>query len=133
MNERDRLLARIVVDESGCWIWHGHCDRHGYGRCGRGLAHRASYETFVGEIPAGLQLDHLCRVRNCVNPEHLEPVTMLENIRRGFNANKTHCIHGHEFTPENTYRKPKTTARNCRACVAEHARRYRARLRLANS
>jgi hypothetical protein len=80
--------------------------------------HRWAYETLVGPIPDGLVIDHLCRVRNCVNPDHLEPVTHRENIRRGeagaWNRVKTHCPQGHEYTPENT--RYSGTTRNCREC-----------------
>lgn len=113
------------VDKSGdCWIWTAAIDRGGYGRYKHKAAHRVSYELLVGPIPQGLDLDHLCRVRACVNPSHLEPVTRRENLLRGDtvtarNAAKTHCIHGHEFTHENTYmaKKPRGgVARICRAC-----------------
>ena len=87
------------------------------------LAHRFSYELLVGPIAPGLELDHLCRVRACCNPAHLEPVTPLENFRRGYaiaaiNARKTHCKHGHEFSPENTYvyTGKQGTSRICREC-----------------
>lgn len=85
------------------------------------FTHRVVYELRVGPIPEGLELDHLCRVRHCANPEHLEPVTGRENIRRGtspsaINGRKTHCKNNHEFTPENTYVSPlgKRTCRTCR-------------------
>lgn len=85
-----RLRQRYVEDESGCWLWVGECNDNGYGRFsvkGRKVyAHRSSYEIHVGPIPEGLHIDHLCRVRNCVNPEHLEPVTRSENVRRGIRA-----------------------------------------------
>lgn len=98
-----------------CWVWAGSTQRLGYGNFGVKFksgwrivpAHRWAYEFCVGPIPDGLTLDHLCRVRNCVNPDHLEPVTLRENILRGENmaaryARRTHCDKGHEFTPENT-------------------------------
>jgi hypothetical protein len=110
-----------VVGE--CWEWTGARERKGYGRFRSQPAHRWSYELLRGEIPEGLFLDHLCRNRACVNPWHLEPVTNRVNILRGvsfaaINAHKTHCIRGHEFTPENTYMS--TKGRNCRACMKLH-------------
>lgn len=112
------------VDASGCWLWLGFLNDHGYGQIqDRGVAsyaHRWSYQTFIGPIADGLQIDHLCRVRSCVNPNHLEPVTPLLNNRRGespwsVNARKTHCIRGHEFTAANT-RVSRQGWRSCRQC-----------------
>lgn len=87
-NYLDRLMARVLVDENGCWIWQGQIDRHGRARFYRddtkrtGLAHRLMYQEVIGPIPPGLELDHLCVVARCVNPAHLEPVTGAENRRR---------------------------------------------------
>lgn len=78
------------------------------------------YEAFVGPIPDGLQIDHLCRVRHCVNPAHLEPVTIAENVRRGAAA-QTHCKYGHEYTPENTVIHH--GGRECRTCNRIRSRR----------
>lgn len=83
----ERLASRIAVDDNRCWIWMGSITASGYGNAWvpgmRGTrAHRITYELLVGPIPDGLDLDHLCRVRNCVNPTHLEPVTRRENLRR---------------------------------------------------
>lgn len=105
---------------SGCWLWTG-ASRNGYGSFHDGIrnvaAHRYSYTLAQGEVPEGLVLDHLCRVRCCVNPKHLEPVTLAENTRRGVNWQKakTHCKRGHAFTCENT-RYERNGARRCRAC-----------------
>lgn len=113
----DRLLDRIEIDENGCWLWTGPVTRDGYGMIGvegnrsRGI-HRVAYEHFVGPIPIGLQIDHLCRVRHCCCPWHLEAVTSGENTRRGDTGkhlvsaqlSKTHCAQGHPFDEENTRR-----------------------------
>ena len=116
------------IDEQDCWLYAGQVSSYGYGivqRDGkRYMAHRVMYENLVGEIPEGLYTDHLCRVRQCINPEHLEPVTNKENVLRGQglaaqNARKTHCKNGHEFTPDNTmiYRGAnRPFMRVCRTC-----------------
>jgi hypothetical protein len=125
MSLPDRLEKRINRDASGCWLWTGATAKNGYGWLHKTPAHRLVYETATGTyIPAGMDLDHLCRVRNCVNPEHLEPVTRSENLRRGMGAEmlrqrfraQTHCRHGHEFTPGNTYINMKGH-RCCRECA----------------
>lgn len=102
----------VPEPNSGCWLWLGGTFRNGYAHVRVGgksrLGHIVMYELFKGAVPAGLQLDHLCRVRSCINPDHLQPVTARENMRRspvalaGINAKKTACIHGHNFTEENT-------------------------------
>jgi hypothetical protein len=128
-----------VDDATGCWIWLKGKATDGYGQTwqhGRNIrAHRLYYERFKGSIPSGLVLDHLCRVKLCVNPDHLEAVTNGENVLRGEaiaarRARQTHCQHGHEFTPENTYIS-KRGHRVCRACEREYRRRERERRRAA--
>lgn len=123
MSEKTRAKFWSRVDTGGeCWLWKGPLQKHGYGAIGGRLAHRVAYELLKGPIPEGLQLDHLCRVRPCVNPEHLEPVTPKTNCLRGFgpgglNAQKTHCPRGHEYSDANTYvRTGRLPARGCRAC-----------------
>lgn len=128
---RDVFPQKVICDpNSGCWIWVGRLDSHGYGAFGRcSKAHRESYRLTVGEPPKGLELDHLCRVRCCVNPDHLEPVTHRENIIRGiaparasaFQRSKTHCKHGHPYSLQNTYVDPRGF-RNCRTCLARSAK-----------
>ena len=120
MEATEGFWAKVDKTET-CWLWKRALNYAGYGavRWNRKVvgAHRVAYELLVGPIPHGLVLDHLCRVRNCVNPEHLDPVTNRENQRRGkHGVLKTHCVNGHEFTPENIYIQPKAGTRSCRVC-----------------
>ena len=127
-----RRFAEKIQVADGCMIWTAALNSKGYpvfsvyGRVE--LAHRVSYETFVGPIPEGLQLDHLCRDPRCVNPDHLEPVTARENIRRSSScqSTETHCTHGHAWTPE-TERYSKHGWRRCLVCARESARRSASR------
>ena len=118
----ERFWAKVSFTET-CWLWVGAKNPKGYPQCWNGQrvtpAHRFAYEFCVGPIPEGLEIDHLCRVRNCVNPDHLEPVTHRENTLRGFspmanNARRTHCPKGHLYDAHNIllYRG----SRYCRAC-----------------
>lgn len=114
-------LDRYQVADSGCWIWQGAISPNGYGRCGGNLyVHRVMYELLIGPIPKDLEIDHLCRNRGCINPDHMEPVTRRENMRRGMglsgiNSRKTHCIHGHPFDETNIYWR-KNGKRMCKMC-----------------
>jgi hypothetical protein len=124
------------ADPDQCWEWLGTRNDRGYGRFAipsptggmrQVRAYRFAYELLVGAIPEGLEIDHLCRNRGCVNPAHLEPVTHRENM---FRARQTHCKHGHEFTEANSYLPP-SGGRECRLCQAAHNRRYRRRKKAA--
>jgi hypothetical protein len=108
----ESFMSNIDKTES-CWLWTGATD-HGYGVYSSGKAHRISYEIHVGAIPYGLHIDHLCGVKNCVNPAHLEPVTQIENARRR-SAKQTHCKNGHKIFGQNLL-KLESGWRGCRKC-----------------
>ena len=127
----DGFWAKTRMTNS-CWNWLGAINPKGYGEYYNDKkvvkAHRYSYELFEGKIPNGLQIDHLCRNRKCVNPNHLQIVTNKENVLRGNgisakNSKKTHCPKGHELTPENTYCYRNT--RSCKKCRCEIGKKSR--------
>lgn len=134
----ERFWSKVSVSRAGCWVWLAALKPDGYGQFWsmgkmRGV-HRFAYEALVAEIPSGLVTDHLCRVRNCVNPAHMEIVTNHENILRGDGpagkcARKTHCSRGHEYTEENTMRTFPPLRPNgfriCRKCHNARNREYR--------
>lgn len=143
MNEVDRFF--MYVDKNGpihpifqspCWLWQGGKITGGYAVFRRTtgvvgpvkiLVHRYSFELFYYAIPEGMEIDHMCKTRHCVNPQHLDLVTRLENIRRSnrHKVSKMHCINGHRFTPENTYFAKGRLHRACRTCQRASARRQR--------
>lgn len=138
-----RFVSKLVLGD--CWEWSGAHDDDGYGqfrlsangRPGKVIrTHQYTYERLVGPVPTGLELDHLCRNHGCANPDHLEPVTHAENMRRspiqgiglptGQAARRaiTHCPQNHPYDEANTGRRPRTGHRYCRACARERMRRY---------
>ena len=126
ISTEERFWAKVKKLENGCWEWIGALLASGYGQFAlrhnqNVSAHRISYEWENGAIPEELQLDHLCRNRKCVNPEHLQPVTKRDNILRGVgfgakNSQKTHCPKGHPYDLFNTYHIP-NGRRGCRICM----------------
>lgn len=131
----DRFWSKCIPEPmSGCWLWTANTDAGGYARIrmngAMASAHRAAYEVLVAQIPDGLEIDHRCRVRCCVNPTHMEPVTHAENVRRGVLveitrdrfASQTHCKKGHAFDEENTY-VCGDGWRKCKVCTRD--RKYR--------
>ena len=132
---KERFDGRYTVNKkTGCWEWEGARSPEGYSRIGhKGKAcygHRISHEIHIGPIPKGLEIDHLCRVRHCVNPEHLEAVTHSVNAQRGVcgkvsasrNRAKTTCPHGHPYEGGNLYVVPKTGHRVCLTCKRKRNR-----------
>ena len=133
-----RFWAKLHVHSNGCWEWLGQCNADGYGRIQvgstrdgsrtSGYVHRWAYQHLIGMVPHGMELDHLCRVPQCANPHHLEPVTHRENMLRGPNAcavhaRKTHCPQGHPYSGTNL--KVRRGRRECRACQNAYRREHR--------
>lgn len=139
---KTRFYSKVAVPgtPNGCWEWTGAKDKTGYGRFkinGKAeMSHRVSHMIFIGDIPEGYDIDHLCRNTGCVNPEHIEAVTRQENYLRGLgpslakqrepcNKFKTHCVNGHPRTVENTCFDEKRNAKRCRICKNNQMKEYR--------
>jgi hypothetical protein len=127
--DKDFIVKAVTIDDNGCWLWNGRISPEGYGRISAKYVHRITYELWRGPIPEKKQIDHLCRVRPCVNPDHLEAVTQKENILRGtspsaMHAKQTHCIHGHLLDESNTWTG---RGRQCLTCARLRMRKRKAR------
>lgn len=126
----ERVFSKIEqLTECGCWIWMGSLNSDGYGQAWDGekmrKSHALVYEMVVGPIPEGLEHDHKCRVRCCVNPAHLEPVTHGENMRRGIArcAGVTHCRQGHPYSGRNlVVNRGRRSCRECRSVACQDRR-----------
>lgn len=131
----DRIAAKFEVDENGCWTWIASRNPNGYGQIAvdqrqRG-AHRVTYELVVEDIPGGHDIDHLCRNRACINPDHLEPVTRRENARRGLRGvlAPAECPSGHAFNEENAGLRG-NGFRYCKQCNRDRVRRAKQKRRV---
>lgn len=121
-----KKIAEPFDVHNDCWIWTAAKDKDGYGRFQVGYrctnAHRVAYELFVGPIPEGHHVDHMCKNKSCVRPDHLQVLTHFENSGQG-RRDKTHCPYGHEYSESNTYRH--IGRRHCKTCHVEWERIYR--------
>lgn len=134
----DIFAHAIPEPNTGCWLWLGSINGGGYGRYKHTYAHRSAYEVVHGPIAAGLHIDHLCRVTCCVNPDHLEAVTPLENMRRAARARaglsagtETHCARGHELSVVGQRPRTNRPGKVCLGCHRIYQRRSVSKLRRA--
>jgi len=143
IGERFISKTELCGDDGTCWGWTAGLTGQGYGKFkahGKTLlTHRVAWEWLKGPIPDGMFVDHLCRNRRCCNPEHLRIVSPTQNALENsesicaINAKKTHCLNGHEFTPENTYvmdrpERPGKVRRSCKKCLRDREKVYRRRM-----
>lgn len=142
-DQEERFMRQVYKEPTyQCWLWQGHIGKNGYGRwkpAGRSVStHRWSYERFIGPIPEGLQIDHICNIKSCVNPEHLQPVTARVNVLKAkkgitsINAAKTHCVNGHPLFGANLriyVTKDGKKSRVCKSCRQDRSK-IQARKRL---
>lgn len=123
-----RMASKVTIDTNGCWIWAGAVQSRGYACLGVGgrvqLGHRVAYESLIGPIAPGMTIDHLCRVKRCLNPGHMEVVSRGDNTLRYY-ASRDSCKRGHRYTEANTYVTSRGT-RECRTCRAEQVRKRNA-------
>ncbi|QFP96863.1 hypothetical protein SEA_MCKLOVIN_2 [Gordonia phage Mcklovin] len=133
-----RFWDKVAISPTGCWEWTASTNHHGYGHFRAdgqmSLAHRVAFTALVGDVPCDRQLDHLCRVRSCVNPDHLQLVSPRANSLRGTgvaarNAAKPRCSRGHPLSGDNVRYRVSGGRRRCRECERIDSRKYRARKR----
>lgn len=139
MKSTEERFWSFVKKTNSCWFWEGYKDKDGYGQFGisrnvKKRAHRFSYELLTGKISKKNQLDHLCRNRSCVNPEHLEPVSSKENSNRGstgiINRIKTHCKNRHEYSGENLGFRKDRFGRICKICSSKSAKKHKNKIKM---
>lgn len=131
MDPSERFWPRVERQENGCWLWTGALRGHRYAVFmvdGTSImVHRWVYETFVGPIPPNMQIDHICAVTRCVNPEHLRPLLAQQNVHAYWREQRGVCRNGHEMTDDNTVWRLRGTQRRCRTCERARMARWRAK------
>ncbi len=127
--QESKFTSNISVEINGCWLWHGCVDQKGYGRLHSfytsNVAHRWAYERFIGPIPHNHQCHHMCGVKGCVNPSHLEALTQREHSAKHPQTRKTHCPQGHPYSGDNLYMRTDKNGHTTQHCVVCHRKRNR--------